>query len=255
MPARPAGGRQERERTKRARDGRGTRRDGQRPGAGGAGGRGSRAGSGTGSAAPTPRPAALPPALTAPEPTSAGRTAPNREVRGANHRAPRRGETRLATRPGVDPIAPTPNYTPGNKVQSQNRGNVLSLSSESRHGKLGPAVTSPFPPAPVISYGSVHNWASSIRSEFRGWQLGPGPNHSSYRLPCSLFGIGQCFHDWPEAILEVGNTNNFKGGIRNSREVALEICITRGLFFLRVSQHPHVVNSVIFFLWGLPCAF
>lgn len=51
-------------------------------------------GRGRGSAAPTLRPAALPPALTARKPTSAGRTAPNREVRRADHRAPRRGGRR-----------------------------------------------------------------------------------------------------------------------------------------------------------------
>lgn len=87
--ARPAAGEGARE--KEASE-RGARYAAQRPsgrGVGSAGGRG--VGSGTRSTAPTPRPAALPPALTAREPTSGDRTAPNGEVLGANHRTPRRG--------------------------------------------------------------------------------------------------------------------------------------------------------------------
>lgn len=163
-PARPAAG----ERENAASEGRGTRRGGlgRVTDAREVGGRGP--GRGRGSAAPTPRPAALPPALTASEPTSAGRTAPNWEVHGANQRKPRRGEARPDTGPRVGPIPPTPSCAPENTVQSQNRAKTLSLSPGPRRGKLGLPFTSPFLPAPATSHGSAHNWASSIDSEFRG---------------------------------------------------------------------------------------
>lgn len=165
----------------RVREGRGTRRGGLRAGCGARGRSGvaGRVGDGVGRAHPAPR--------RAPARADSSRTdfcGPNcpkpGSARGEPPCTPRRGETRPATRPGVGPIAPTPNYTPGNTVQSPNRANILSLSSGSGYGKLGLSVTSPFPPAPAISHGSVHNWASSIRCEFRGGQLGPGPNHSRY---------------------------------------------------------------------------
>lgn len=64
-------------------------RSGRRGRPGVAGRAGDRLGDPLGRAHPAPR--ALAPALTAREPTAAGRTAPNREVRGAFHRAPRWG--------------------------------------------------------------------------------------------------------------------------------------------------------------------
>ena len=165
-PARPAAGERENQGSERGAryEARGT----SWPGEGHAREVGDR-GPGRGRGRPRPpRPAALPPAVTAPEPTSVGRTAPNREVRGANHRAPWRGggeDNHLVRGP------PNPTHLQvhiGKHSNAQNRAKTLFFSPESLHGKLGLPFITPFPPAPAFSYGSVHNWASSTGSVVTG---------------------------------------------------------------------------------------
>lgn len=251
VPGTPAVGEWESEASERRAQYAGERPTG--PDAGRAGGRGSRAGSGTESTAPTPIPATVPPALTAPEPTSAGRTAPNREVPGANHRTPRRGggEASHLARDSPNPI----------HVQVHSGRYSVIPPQKLKLSPLAPDLdmeNSVYPSPAPFPCSTNFIWFGPQLGLFQrlcglGVTAGPGPNHSSYWLLCSLFGPWQMLRDWSEAILEVGNTKQFQRRNYKPWQSGIKHLHYMGIVLSHRFSRKGILNKTILIMGAVPC--